>query len=78
LCSVEFCSSDEDELDIEEDFNIDDAADDDDDDDDDSDENRKVLVKKLEKIGFQSYLSSTLGGSKSESAIKTACNRVVR
>ena len=66
----DYCTSDDDEFVDEEDDEVDG--------DDDSDENRKELIKKLEKVGFQSYMSSTLGGSKSESAIKTACNRIVR
>jgi hypothetical protein len=71
----DYCTSDDDEF-VDE-------ADDEVDGDDDSDENQKKelnkeLTKKLEKVGFQSYLSSTLGGSKSESAIKTACNRIIR
>ena len=59
-------AADSDENDYENDYENDD------DDDDD------FLFSKLEEVGFPKFLSSTMGGSKPPSAVKTACNRVLR
>ena len=59
-------ADDSDENDYENDYENDD------DDDDD------FLFSKLEEVGFPKFLSSTMGGSKAPSAVKTACNRVLR